>query len=136
MINKKDDKMTQFNKIVEPTVFPFEMNFLDTTIHNSGNSDGFVPVVKNAIDFRSHLGNYSTLRDAMKGAFLYFLISRPKHFHSSTFHRLIGTKTYHEWWTFNKVCKDEMIAIPESIYLSEDTNCTIETDFEDALRRH
>jgi len=29
----------------------------------------------------------------------------------------------------------EDIVIPESIYQSEDINCTIDTDFEDALKR-
>ncbi len=127
------------NIIKEPTKFPFQMDFLDLEIVNSGNSDGFV-VVKRCplpIDglWQGHLGNYSTLRGAMKGAFLYFMIARPQHFSSQIFHRLIGTKTSHEWFTFTRVCEIEEIEIPKWMYISNDTNCTIETDFEDALQR-
>lgn len=127
------------NIIKEPTEFPFKMDFLDLEIVNSGNIDNFV-VVKHSTTtsndaWQSHLGNYSTLRDAMKGAFLYFMMARPQHFHNSIFYRLIGTKGYHEWYTFEKVCKEANITIPESIYISEDMSCTIDTDFEDALKR-
>ena len=33
------------------------------------------------------------------------------------------------------MCKEANIIIPESIYISEDMSCTIDTDFEDALKR-
>jgi len=97
------------NIIKEPTEFPFEISFLDLEIVNSGNSDGFVVVKRCPLHpndlWQGHLGNYSTLRDAMKGAFLYFMMARPQHFHSSLFYRLIGTKGYHEWTTLKKYAK-------------------------------
>ncbi len=127
------------NIIEEPTKFPFEMIFLDLEIINSGNSDGFVVVKRPPLPligfWQGHLGNYSTLRDAMKGAFLYFMIARPQHFNSQIFHRLIGTKTSHEWFVFKRVCEMEEIVIPKWIYMSDGIGCTIETDFEDALNR-
>lgn len=127
------------NIIKDPTEFPFEMDFLDLKIINSGNSDGFVVVKYSTTTcndaWQRHLGNYSTLRDAMKGAFLYFMMARPQHFNSQIFHRLIGTKTYHEWFVFKRVCEMEDITIPESIYCSDGIGCTIDTDFEDALQR-
>lgn len=121
--------------IEEPAEFPFEMKFLDATIKNSGNSDGFVPVI---YDFDGplgyqHLGNYSTLKSAMKGTFLHFLINRPGKFSSMIFRRMIGNKTYHEWFTFKKVCEEEGVEIPKWIYISEDMNCTVMTDFENEL---
>ena len=112
------------NRVVK---LPFKETFLDYEIVNSGNSDGFV-VVKHGDDYQ-HCGNYSTLDDARDSALLYFMISRPEKFSSSIFHRMIGTKTYHEWYTLKDVVEEEGLTMPEGIYCSGAMNCTIGTRY-------
>lgn len=114
--------------------FPYSEKFLDYEIHNSGNSDGFV-LLKNGVgaNWECHLGNYKTLDDARDSAILYFMIARPNKFHSSIFHRLIGSKTYYEWYTFKKVVEEEGLNLPIGIYC-RGMSCTIGTDFDSFIK--
>ena len=71
---------------------PYDQAFLHCSIHNTWNSDGYVPVTLNkypalnhtgkhltTIDQqREHLGNFRTLEDARLRVFLDFMMKHPK----------------------------------------------------------
>lgn len=124
-------RLTELPQLIENLkrrLEPFREKFLDYEIVNTWNSDGFV-VVRNVKGKEyQHCGNYSTLDDAKDSAILYFMIARPEKFSSSIFHRLIGTKTMHEWFTFKKVIEEEGLEMPEGIYC-RGMSCTIGTEY-------
>lgn len=122
-------ELPELTETLKRRIKPFREKFLDYVIVNSWNGDGFVLLKEDVgLSYECHLGNYSTAQDAKDSAILYFMIARPEKFHSSIFHRLIGTKTYHEWFTFKKVVEEEGLEMPKEVYC-RGTNCTIATTF-------
>jgi len=110
-----------------------EVSFLDYTIVNSGNSDGWVitkvPSVFNDFkveNYEHNLGNFTNLEDAKESCVCYFMIARPQ-----TFARTISNKmnkvggTYHEGFLLKDCLKREGIPIPSEIGYTNDSNCMI-----------
>ena len=105
------------------------ISFLGFEIINTGNGDGWV-LRKESSDldvldsmWECHLGNYSSVRQAMESAVTYFMIKRSEIFHAQIHHRTLGTKTSHEWFVFKGVLEDEGIPMPDE--LTHDTDYTI-----------
>ena len=110
-----------------------EIPFLDYTIVNSGNSDGWVitKVPSELNDFKVenyeyNLGNFTNLEDAKEACVCYFMIARPQ-----TFAKTISNKmnklggTYHEGFLLKSCLKRESIPIPSEIGYTNDENCMI-----------
>lgn len=64
--------------------------FLDYTIVNSGNSDGWVITKPEGQLYECNLGNYGSLDDAKRACVLYFMIARPDVFATTIYYRTIG----------------------------------------------
>jgi len=113
-------KTLNTDKYVKETkgAIAFRMPFLDYEIKNTWNSDGYV-LHKPELDvdnlWESHLGNYSTLQEAMESAVTYFMIKRIETFRAQIHHRTLGTKTSHEWFVFKKVLEEEGIPMPKEL---------------------
>ena len=103
--------------------------FLDYTIKNSWNSDGFVITKDHNSSnlWECHLGNYATIEDAMKSCVLHFMIARPESFNGNVHARMLksGGGLYREFSTFKEVCEKEGILIPEEVTHSADQNHSI-----------
>ena len=113
-VSLKDETMKQTQEV-------YIKSFLDYEIKNTWNSDGYVlssPEIKCPDEpyfYECHLGNYSTLRDAMESAVTYFMMKRLDIFHAQVHKRTLGTKGSHEWYLLVKVLKAEGLAMPEEL---------------------
>jgi len=108
-----------------------EINFLDYTIVNSGNSDGWV-ITKdsskpNYKGYECNLGNFKELEDAKEYCVRYFMIARPEVFATSICRKTTkqGSGSYHEWYLLKRCLENEGIEIPSEIGPSNDMNCMI-----------
>lgn len=110
-----------------------EVEFFDMRIVNTGNSDGFV-LLKDE-PYR-HFGNYRSLEDAMDAGVLYFMIERPEEFGICIFHRLMQSKTYHEWFKLKNYCEKHNIAIPDCVRQTGGANFSIGTNLKSAFSQY
>ncbi len=105
-----------------------EEQFLDYTIKNTGNGDGYVLFKhgKKSKHYECNLGNFSKAVDARKAAVLFFMIARPEEFATHMYHLATGIGgTCHSWYKFKDVCEKEKIKMPVEIVMSNDMNCLI-----------
>ena len=107
-----------------------EVPYLDYTIVNSGNSDGWVitkvPSVLNDFKVKSYecnLGNFTTLEDAKEYCVRFFMIARPDTFAKTTCSKMVnGHGTYHDYFLLKDCILKEGIEIPIEVKPSDDTN--------------
>ena len=108
-----------------------DIDFLDYTIVNSGNSDGWV-ITKdsskpNYKSYECNLGNFSSLEDAKKYCVRFFMIARPVIFARSICNKTVrmGSGTWGEYHLLKRCLIDENIQIPNEILPSDDSNYMI-----------
>lgn len=103
-----------------------KIDFLDYTIINSGNRDGFVLTKDTGKLYETHLGNYETLDDAKKSAVIYFMIARPEEFATQIARRAMGgSGTYHEFWKFKSYLNSIEMELPEELVPGDGINFMI-----------
>ena len=92
------------------------IRFLDYTIVNSGNNDGYVLMKPNGQLWECHLGNYGSLNEAKKAAILHFMIARPHIFATTIYYRTIGIGGQHcEFSLLKHQLDKEGIEVPEEL---------------------
>jgi hypothetical protein len=70
------------------------VKFLDYSIENTGNGDGWVISKPKGKDYECNLGNFNELNTAKKQAMMFFMIARPEIFSHSLVNRtLYGIKS-------------------------------------------
>lgn len=90
--------------------------FLDYTIVNSGNSDGWVITKPEGQLYECNLGNYGSLDDAKRACVLYFMIARPDVFATTIYYRTIGIGgQYMEFALLRSQLKKEQITLPKGL---------------------
>jgi predicted lipid carrier protein YhbT len=105
-----------------------EVEFLDFTIINTGNSDGWVITNNNVYEnLSSHLGNYIELINAKKACLFYFMLAHPIIFADGLLLRtLYNTKgTVHEFYKLRNLVDECGLEMPKEITMSDDNNCGI-----------
>lgn len=105
-----------------------EVTFLDYTILNTGNGDGWV-LMKTGYSFSNlwecNLGNFNDVEVAKKYAVLNFMVARPAEFSAQIVARMTGTHIYHDGYKFASVVKKLGIEMPAEIGISDDENCIL-----------
>jgi len=107
-----------------------EVIYLDYTIVNSGNSDGWVitKVPSELNDFKvkryeCNLGNFTNLEDAKEYCVRFFMIERPETFAKTTCSKMVsGHGTYHDYFLLEDCLLKEGLEIPFEVKPSKDTN--------------
>ncbi|QDP53915.1 MAG: hypothetical protein Unbinned202contig1002_44 [Prokaryotic dsDNA virus sp.] len=117
-------------KAIKLQAEPFKKVFLDYLIVNTWNNDDFVlkstesRLPNDPHFYECHLGNYSTVEDAMESAVTYFMMKRIDVFHKQIHHRTLGTKTWGEWFVFSEILVKEGLPMPNE--LKSSSSYTIE----------
>lgn len=106
--------------------------FLDYTIKNSLNNDGLVLSKEGGKSYETHLGNFGVgtkenIDLCKQYATLHFMVARPEHFATIVTRKMkkSDSGTYHEYFTFKRVCEKEGVKIPSEITSSDDLNLMI-----------
>ena len=125
-------KQTRRNRLDIKGREVYTKSFLGYEIKNTWNGDMYVlssPEIKCPDEpyfYECHLGNYSTLRDAMESAVTYFMMKRLDIFHAQVHKRTLGTKGSHEWYLLVKVLKAEGLTMPKELTPSSGYSIEVE----------
>ena len=111
-----------------------EIQYLDYTIVNSGNSDGWVITKKPSVlndfkieNYECNLGNFTELEDAKEYCVRFFMIVRPETFAKTICNKTVrtGSGTCHEYFLLEDCILKEGIEIPSEVKASKDMNFMI-----------
>lgn len=91
------------------------IKFLDYTIVNSENSDGWVITKPSGELYECNLGNYDDLDSAQKDCIIYFMIARPEMFATQIHHLTTGSQTWGSYSYFKRNLEIEGLNMPEEI---------------------
>lgn len=102
-----------------------KINYLDMTIQNTGNGDGWVVLasIPGAVLSERHCGNFQKLDDAKRKSVMVYMIIRPLIFLQHVSNRaLYGHGCSHEFFLLKRSIEKDGLIFPDDITSSDDIN--------------